>query len=374
MPTRQVSAVISEVLDLSDEGKFQVFDALVEDLGEKVELDDPVTRSVQERNEAVTMIGLVAEHLGLEAREAPTVKQFDEVVGDVAEDWNTGRVIRAWEAWRSAIRSYKNERHAQPLARRQARAMVARGNRKRSRSDYINGVRQWLATEPQKETIKAYSSFAAQHNVRLVKAKKSGSEAALPLVAAFAVQKNLQLGWPLVLKVSKREITLSEAQALVFAERIPPPSEDRIIGLAALARLLKQPEQRAMDLFVKDKNFPTTVAYIQGHRAWLYEDVLLYKRGLATPQRDEGELQVLFADAEEIRARVKMLPGNFQSAFRRQRWDLIPRPEGALVAGIYYWKRTQVNHWLQNLARTWAIGVSLRAGQERGKRRPKPSP
>lgn len=99
------------------------------------------------------------------------------------------------------------------------------------------------------------------------------------------------------------------------------------------------------------------------NRAWLYEDVLLFKRGLAAPQREECELQHLFVDAEELQARLVILPDPFAYALRRQRWDLIPKPDGALVGGTYYWQRTKVQHWLKGLGKRWAIGASLRAGR-----------
>lgn len=143
---------------------------------------------------------------------------------------------------------------------------------------------------------------------------------------------------------------------------MPPVSEHRIIGLAGIARLLKRPDKQVAELAETVAGFPIPVAYIEGHRAWLYEDALLFKRGLSAPERDEGELQHLFADAEELRARLALLPDAFSSALRRHRWDGTPRPEGALVRGVYYWKREQVQHWLKGVARTHAMAVSLRAG------------
>jgi hypothetical protein len=364
MATRQeVNAVITRVLGLPDLAKFKVFDALLKDLGEQVGEEASTVRLVRERKEAVKVIGLVAEHLELAANKAPTVKQFDEVVGEVAEEWSSQKVIRVWERWRLAIQSYKGERRTDPPERRQMRRKNAAGSHgKRSRDDYVQGVRTWLATKPKKETKASYDSFAEQHNAE---------RAALPydferrraghsLVQAISVTNNLSIGWPYVLKVAKEEISLAKAQEAQLADSLPPVSENRIIGLASIAKLLKRQPDAVKELANTEPSFPVSVAHIQEHRAWLYEDMLLYKRGLAAPERDEDELQSLFADADELQARLVITPTAFKSALRRKRWDLIPKPEGALVGGIYYWKRTQIDHWLKGASKTQAMASSLK--------------
>jgi len=366
-PTRQeVHALVSRVLSWPDLAKFEVFEALLNDLGDSVELDDPVVRLAGERREALDMIARASEFLGLPAGKAPTVKQFNQAVKDVASDWNSQRVIRVWEQWRLAIQAFKGEREVQTRARREARSQIARGGGRRSRVDYLNGVRKWLQSRPGVETAKSYSAYAEQFNVKLAEQNAAGApvdEKQRPLVSADAVRENLSLpDWPTVIRVAKRQSSLQAAQEQAFAERIPPPRQNRIIGLAAFARLLKRTDGAVRELAETDKNFPTPIAFIQGHRAWLYEDARLYKRGLAPPSRDEGELQALFADTEELRAKVRLMPVAFNSALARQRWGKIPRPDGALVAGVYYWERAQIENWRKARSKR-----KKKPGKEKGK-------
>jgi len=364
--TREARSLIPQVLAVPDASKFEIFQALVDDLGEQVGEDDPMVRLVRERKEALEVMRLVAEHLGLEPLEAPTARQFDAVVNDLLEGWSSQKVKRAWERWRLATEAYKGERQVDPLVRRRLRRENAPGKWRRSSSDYVAGVRLWLERQPEKETADAYDAYVEQHNAKRAAIKdpeqreKAGYEDAL--VRSASTIKNLRLDWPRVLQVGKGEAGLVKAQEEYLAEQIPPPGENRIVGLAAISRLLKHSYGQIQYLLKTEPNFPTPVAYIRGHRAWLYEDVLLFKRGLVAPQREEGESQHLFVDAEELQARLAILPDAFLSALRRQRWDLIPKPDGALVGGVYYWQRTKVNHWLKGMGKTWAMGASLRAG------------
>jgi hypothetical protein len=369
--SREARSLIPQVLDLPDASKFEVFQALVDDLGEQVGEDDPMVRSVQLRNESLEVMRLVSERLNLGALEAPTARQFDAVVGDLAEDWNSRKVIRVWELWRRATEAYKGERKVDPLVRRRLRHENACGRGKRSSSDYIAGVRRWLESKPEKETARTYDAFVEQFNAKRAaiedseQRREAGGEYAL--VTAQSISKNFRLDWVRVLKVVRKEIGLAEAQEERLAELLPPVGENRLVGLATIASLLKRSYDQVNRLASEEPSFPTPVAHISGRglracsRAWLYEDVILFKRGLSAPDREEGELQHLFVDAKELQARLTILPDAFKSALRRQRWDLIPKPEGALVSGVYYWQRTKVNHWLKHMAKTRAIGLSLRA-------------
>lgn len=137
----------------------------------------------------------------------------------------------------------------------------------------------------------------------------------------------------------------------------------------------------------QSRHFPTPVAVIGESRAWLYEDLKLYKRGLAAPKRSNAELQFLYMDASELRSRLNLSLGPFQRRVREKRWDLVPRPEGAVAIGAPYWLREKVEDWLRakgkaeltpeqedeikkaNARRAAALGASLRASQRPGHRR-----
>ena len=97
----------------------------------------------------------------------------------------------------------------------------------------------------------------------------------------------------------------------------------------------------------ESRHFPTAVAVIAGHRAWFYEDLKRYKRGLAAPQRSEAELQYLYIDTPELMSRLKLSRSAFHRRLKEKRWDLVPRPEGFVSRGTPYWLRAKVEDWLR---------------------------
>jgi hypothetical protein len=139
---------------------------------------------------------------------------------------------------------------------------------------------------------------------------------------------------------------MSKAIEVELAEE-PPRHEHALVGLAAIARLLDKGHSSVTSLARDDKNFPTPVAHIRGNRAWLHEDVKLYKRGYVAPKRKEGELQHSFMDAEELAARLQVIARTLQRIISTKRWDRAPQPSGAIATGYYYWNRAKVEAWFQ---------------------------
>lgn len=137
----------------------------------------------------------------------------------------------------------------------------------------------------------------------------------------------------------------------------------------------------------ESRHFPTPVAVIAGQRAWLYEDLKRYKRGLATQQRSEGERQYLYMDGPELSIRLNLSPEVLRRQIKLKRWDRVPRVEGFTSAGAPYWLRGKVEDWLKakakaeltpkqeeeiklaNARRAAVLGASLKAAQRPGHRR-----
>jgi hypothetical protein len=332
-----------------------------------------------DRKEALEALFVVAEHLGLPAGEAPTMPQFDQASGELGLDWNSARVVRVWERWRLAVEVFKGEREARSFIGRDFHAATDRS--RKNQEEPIRGVKRWLRSRPQRETTMAYDEFAKAHNASKAPADKR-------LMANTSVSSALRLYWPNVIAVARGEISLTRARERELAELLPKAnSANAILGLSGASRLLKRSEGAVRKAFEQSRHFPIPVAVIEGKRAWLYDDLKCYKRGLAAPKRSEGELQFLYMEVSELSARLKLSPAALQRRVREKRWDLVPRPEGAVAAGVPYWLREKVEDWLRvkgkaeltpeqedeikkaNARRAAVIGASLRAAQQPGVRR-----
>jgi hypothetical protein len=359
MPTRhEINALVTRVLALPDLAKFEIFDALREDLAAALSKESPENRKVQERKEALVVIKKVAEELGLPANKAPTAKQFDEVVDRVAEGWNSQRVVRLWERWRLAKGAYLGTRKTDtPASRKRRKQLKGTWKQGDAHERYLASLRTWLDSEPERLTRPAYEEFAEAHNADL----RVGEQ---PLSRVDTIRRGLPTGWENALAVARGELTMEEALEVELAEQVPKGDRQALVGIAAIAKMLNHPQIKIENLLRTDTTFPVPVARIQGHRAWLYEDVKLYKRGLATPKRTEGESQALYMDTDELVSFLGLTNKRVvESCIREKSWDRIPPPEGAIAKSYHYWKRDKVKAWQQQRE----AGAKASAGKQAAK-------
>jgi hypothetical protein len=374
---REVNAVIQQVLRLPNLAKFEVFNALAGDLGVELGKASREQQRALARKEALEALLTAAEHLGLPAGEAPTMPQFDQAADELGLDWNSARVIRVWERWRLAQEVFNGEREARSLLGRDFRAAKSRSLK--NREEPIRGVKHWLRSRPRRKIATAYDEFAKAEN-----ASKGPEEKRLR--SAWSVRNALGLRWPSVIAVARGQFSVRAAREHELAELLPKATTNAILGLPGAVRLLGRSEGAVRRTSEQSRHFPVPVAVIEGRRAWLYEDLKRYKRGLAAPKRSEAELQFLYMDAPELRARLKLSAEALVRRVKEQRWDLVPRPEGAVAAGVPYWLREKVEDWLRvkgkaeltpeqedeikkaNARRAAALGASLKAGQKPGRR------
>jgi hypothetical protein len=379
---KEVNEAITRALVLPDVGKFELLDVLVKDLGVELDKTSKKQRRVLERKEALDALFAVAEYLGLPADEAPTTTQFNQGASELGLTWNSGRVIRVWERWRLAQEVFTGQRRASSFVGRDFRSRQDRSLK--NREEPIRGVKYWLKTRPERETVSAYNEFAARHNA----SRRAGEKR---LRSAESVRSALRLHWPNVLTVARGQVSIKRARENELVELLPRATTNAILGLPGAVRLLGRSSKAVKRLSEESRQFPTPVAVIGDlrARAWLYEDLKRYKRGLAAPKRSEGELQYLYMDAPELRKRLKLTSQAFGRRVLEKRWDLVPRPEGAVAIGAPYWLRAKVEDWLRikgkaeltpeqeddlkraNVRRAAVLGASLKAIQKPGVRRTK---
>jgi hypothetical protein len=370
---REVNAVIRQVLRLPNLAKFEVFNAVAGDLGVELGKASREQQRALARKEALEALLAVAEHLGLPAGEAPTMPQFDQAADELGLDWNSARVIRVWARWRLAQEVFKGERSARSLLGRDFRA--AQNRSLKNREEPIRGVKYWLRSRPRLETTMAYDQFVKADNASKAQEEKR-------LRSAASVKRALGLRWPSVIAVARGELSARAARERELAELLPKATPNAILGLRGAVRLLGRAEGAVRRASQQSRHFPVPVAVIENRRAWLYDDLKRYKRGLAAPKRSEAELQYLYMDASELRSRLNLSAEAFGRRVKEKRWDLVPRPEGAVAARVPYWLREKVEDWLRvkgkaeltpeqedeikkaNARRAAVLGASLRAARK----------
>lgn len=116
----------------------------------------------------------------------------------------------------------------------------------------------------------------------------------------------LGLHWPNVIAVARGRLSVTAAREHELAELLPKATPNAILGLPGVVRLLGRKEEAVRRAIEQSPHFPTVAALIGGRRAWLYEDLKGYKRGLAASKLSEGELQYFYMDAPELRTRLSL--------------------------------------------------------------------
>lgn len=337
---REINRIVSWALTLPVPVKFELQAALREDLASALSEDNPEGRLITERKASLEVMRQVCEHLELEEGVLPTVRQFDRAVTELGmEEWSSNRLIRLWGTWRLAKSAFDGTWSAYTPANKDLRKRYM--HRPYAREvDLLTGVEAWLETKPEDETRAAYDRWVKKHNQSLKGKSKR-------YIDGTSLRSRLPVHWTRTLAIARGELTLEEAKEQEVGELLPKDRSRALIGTSAVGKLINRSPTNVRLLAKEDKQFPTWVARIGGRRVWLYEDVLLYRRGLSPPSRSEGELQPSLMDTDELQARLLISREQMRRLIQQRRWDYIPEPEGAIADGFHYWRRELVKQWLQ---------------------------
>jgi len=343
MPSqRKIIELRNKVLGLPALVKFELYEDLRADLISMMTAEDGEAQRIREGQEALEAMKKVAKELGLEDGDALTSEKFDSVSRRLELGWSSAKIIRLYGSWRLATGQYRGDRHSAPkisggrLRRRRMRKII-------SDDEVFDGIRLWLKTKPETKTLKAYSAWATQHNAEI-------SEGETPLLLQDGLRGHYLLRWNTILEIAEGKLSLEQAQETKQAENVLHKREDDLIGVIGVALLLEVGKGVIRNRRNNDNNFPIPVAYINKAPAWLMSDLRLYKRGLVTPDRVDGEAQADYMDAEELRPRLKIGNNSFLEWLKGKRWDKIPEPDGYLGIGYPYWKRPKAEKWLERHA------------------------
>lgn len=361
-PTRtEINGLITRVRALPELVKFELFTVLRKELAGSLDPEHPEAKLIRERREALEYIGKAIGLLGLGPRQVPTQAQFDQVAKEQEWPWTGARVNRVWERWRNATQAYRGIRKIEAPAAR-GRRKRERGPKGRAAEKHLQALKTWLASEPELETKTAYDQFAETYNQHL-------PEGALPLVRASTIYHGLPVSWESAIEVARGRYSLDKAIETELADRLPVLDENTLVGEPLIARVLKTSTQGVLELSTDDPNFPVAVAHLGRHAAWLYEDIKLYRRGLAAPKRKRDERQYATLGVPELAALIDRSEKTVREAIRAQAWDRAPKPEGAIATGVHYWQREKVEAWIEQRAKAEQVKADRKANEQSEKDR-----
>ena len=117
----------------------------------------------------------------------------------------------------------------------------------------------------------------------------------------------------------------------------------QLVGTSDAAQILGvAPEE--IERLVRDRPFPEPVAWLEGRRAWLRQDIEALRDGGQTADREPGELQDEILNAIEAAALLGIGERHLRRCVQEARWDLVPPPAGRIGLALY-WRRRSVGDW-----------------------------
>jgi hypothetical protein len=140
----------------------------------------------------------------------------------------------------------------------------------------LAAVRRWLATNPPKQTTRAYDDWAREYNYAL-----RADSADLPLPRLSTVRQKTALRWRDIVAIAKGECEHPEVVVKRRSRQQPDSSRGvhDLIGLGTIALLTGRTIAAAGKL-VDDYGFPRPALVLgHGRRAWLRDEVESYLTG-----------------------------------------------------------------------------------------------
>jgi hypothetical protein len=254
--------------------------------------------------------------------------------------WRSGRVIKAFGRWNTAIAAAAGRQVPLTPAQR-ALARKAAGRQGRTLEEYVEGVSLWLAIDPADTSQASYMDFRRQFNDNL-------PEGMRPLVTNGTLVARIGVGWDEVLELGRGNLTLADLQARRRKDPQLPPGVTwgPLINKVEVADVLGI-DARTVEYHAARSDFPPTAARLSRRRLWRRCDVEAY----AEERRDryltqaEGELQAEIIGTGDMCPRLDTCPQVLTRWVSSGRWDRVPPPEGRLGGGDLFWRRSKVRDW-----------------------------
>jgi predicted DNA-binding transcriptional regulator AlpA len=330
--------VVQAFLDLPEAERLDVVQKLVSYLTEDLGSEDKRLEALRRRADALEAVQLATEHVRAAGELAPdrpiTSTRFTEVSKELGLGWSSSAVVRVFGRWRNATTAAAGETVREGPEQRRVRARM-RG-RDTGREDYVEGLRLWIASDPDGQLGRDYDAFVVAENERRGDKRR--------LIKSPGLAMSLALPWARLLEIARGETSLAAAQE-AERKRILDEVDGRLVGGRSVAVILGLGVAHAGEIADRP-DFPTPVAAISGTKAYLLEDLVAYRDGKPFPRRDEGSFQQSLVEMREVAVVLGRTIATARTYVNRELWHLIPRPVGR-VGTNHYWWRADFEAWIQ---------------------------
>jgi hypothetical protein len=334
---RPVATLFKRFTELTGEEQLIAYETFRDYLvaGEHTVEVDPV---LDERRQAIRVMRRVLDHYKRVEPRALTLKQFDDAPEDVREGWQSRRVTSAYGgSWKLARNELAGLRRKETAHQRAIRRHAALNKLKAE--DYWTAIREWLATNPPKESSLHYDDWRKEKNASLIP-----SDLRAPSVGAL--RRSLHISWPDAVAIAKGKLTLEQAKRK-RAKRHDATTRGGhdLVSRADIADMWGKAES-SIAFESNKRGFPTAVLVVKKRRLYLRGDVAAFIAGKPAPKRTKNELQSLYLTHAEAADRAASRLG----LASRTMWEKLPTPT-VEAGGMQFWLTADLEAWLAKQAR-----------------------
>jgi predicted DNA-binding transcriptional regulator AlpA len=330
--------LLRRIFDLPEADRLKVFADLRDYLGAELGTPAEVEEEILARGRALDDLQKATEQLrssgDLASDQAPTVAQYKEAAKDLGLATSAATLTRSFGLWRNAQAAVLGDVLPEGPAARRIR--TKRSARKNESIDQLEGLREWLKTNPTDESRAEYEAFAEQSN------KEQGRNV---YSRSSSITNTLLIGWPEAVAVAKGNTNLVEARVSRLADAISELSDKDLIGPGTAALILGVTAQELQEQSSKPE-FPVRVVDLPSLGAWMLGDVRTYAAGHDAPKRKRGLMNKRLLLSKEMAELLGISPDSLRTRMSRGDWKSTPKPDGQ-IGNAHYWLRINVNRWLK---------------------------
>jgi DNA-binding XRE family transcriptional regulator len=221
-PAEQLAReLIREASFLSDKWRLWLVEQLRKDF-EAADLEQhQVERLNRKMSEAVEVLQRVAKHLKLaddEALSSLTMPTFDAASERVRQGWKSRRVAKVMRgSWNLAKGIAFGDERLPVIQEREWERRESLARKRRESAFSLNGLEDWLASEPRDKTRGSYERWRKDHN----RDKRAGLK---PLPGQEAIRERWQLTWQEIISAVEQGHVPGEDEQEIDAESPKSPS------------------------------------------------------------------------------------------------------------------------------------------------------
>lgn len=329
--------LLRKILDLPEGERLKVFSDLRDYLGAELGSPDEAEEVILNRAKALADLERATEELraggDLDPHEAPTVKQYAQTAKVLGLSTSAASLTRAFGLWRNAQAAVLGEDVPEGPAARRIRAK--RSARKKETIGLIDGVKEWLESDPDGSARADYDAFVAEENRRLGRKAYSKSD---------SVCATLGITWSEALSIGRGETDLRRARAKRLGKAVAGLSDEDFIGSGIAALIIGITNQEFHEE-AKKETFPVPVVDLPGVRGWVLGDVKSYSVGSTWPRRKRGSANDRLLLSGDVAERLKIHPDYLRTCISKKQWKRVPEPDGR-IGQAHFWKRNRVDKWI----------------------------